>query len=340
MSVRNARPGAHAVAAGPTGVHVIPLEQAVDRVRRTTAPNGSTLPTTGTPSLLWIDVIRPGDAEITFLREQLAFHPLAVEDCVRGRQRPKLDRYSSYFFIVFYAARINPERDRVALNEIHIFLGEDFLVTVHDEAVHEVTEVIARWRARPDLFTDVGTLAHALIDDIVDDYFPVLDHFAERTESIESSVLEEGAAGEMEPIFRVRRELVHFRRVVGPERDVLSSLLRRDLPFLRPELLLYFQDVHDHTLRVVEEIDALREVLSASREAHLSLASHQLNQTVRMLTGWSIILMSMALVSGIYGMNFALMPELGWRWGYPAALVLMAMLGTGLAFFFRRRRWL
>ncbi|MGI9180208.1 MAG: magnesium/cobalt transporter CorA [Longimicrobiaceae bacterium] len=339
MSTRDAREGIHAYAALPTGVHAIPLEQAVAQVQRITMPDAEK-PTPAGPSPVWIDITRPGETETVFLRDQLGFHPLAVEDCIRGRQRPKLDRFPGYLFIVFYAARINPERDRVALNEIHLFLGEHFIVTVRDETIREVTEIIARWRARPDHFTDVGALAHALLDAIVDDYFGVLDHFAERTERIESAVFQENASGGMEQIFQVRRELVHFRRVVGPERDVVSLLLRRELPFLRPEMLLYFQDVHDHTLRVMEEIDALREVLSASREAHLSVASHQLNQTMRMLTGWSIILMSMALVAGIYGMNFVFMPELEWRWGYFGALTMMVLLGIALVTFFRRRRWL
>ncbi len=334
MSTRTPRPGIHAYAALPSGVHAVPVEQAVAYVRAAPEEGGEPAP------LVWIDVIRPGEAEAAFLREQLAFHPLAVEDCLRGRQRPKLDRYPGYLFLVFYAGHINPERDRVALTELHLFLGERYLVTVHDGEIQEVTEIIARWRARPPQFSDVGMLAHALLDAVVDDYFPVLDHFSERTEQLESAVFDHSDQGSMQQIFRARRELVLFRRVIAPQRDVLSTLLRRDLPFLRPELLPYFQDVYDHTLRVTEEIDALREVLSASREAHLSLASNQLNQTMRMLTGWSIILMSVTLIAGIYGMNFGFMPELEWRWGYFAALGLMLTLGTSLALFFRRRRWL
>ncbi len=335
MSPRTIRPGIHAYAALPSGVHAIPLEQAVERIRQP-VPSTESEPI----SVTWVDVVRPGEEQAAFLRDQIGFHPLAVEDCLRGRQRPKIDRYPGYFFLVFYAAHINPERKRVALNEIHLFLGEHYLVTVRDETITEVSDVLARWRTRPDHFGDVGSLAHALLDDLVDDYFPVLDHFAERIDELEAAVFERSDPQSMEQIFRLRRELVLFRRVVGPERDVLSSLVRRDLPFLRPELVPYLQDVHDHTLRVAEEIDALRELLSASREAHLSLASNQLNQTMRMLTGWSIVLMSMTLIAGIYGMNFAFMPELEWRWGYPAALGTMAALGTSLALYFRRRNWL
>lgn len=323
-----AEPGIRAVAALETGVHAIAREQATALVRDRSR------------TLVWIDVTNPGDAEAAYLRDALAFHPLAVEDCVRGRQRPKLDRYPDYFFLVAYAAGINPERERMALNEVHVFFGAHFLVTVHDHRVDLISELIARWRAAPRHFDDVGTLAHALLDALVDDYFPVLELYAGKTEELESAVLGRRPASVVRQILVLRHELVLLRRVVAPLRDVLATLLRRDLPFLEPVMMPYFQDVHDHTLRVTEEIDSLRELLAGALEAHRSESSNELNQTVRTLTAWSIILMSMTLVAGVYGMNFAHMPELGWRWGYLAALALMAVVGAALAAFFRQRRWL
>lgn len=336
MSTRPVRSSIHAYAALETGVHGIPIEQAVERVRS----GGSGAAAAEHPLPVWIDVSKPGEVEAAFLRDKLGFHPLAVEDCIRGRQRAKLERYPEYFFLVFYAAAINPERDRVALNEIHIFLGKNFIVTVHDERVREVAEIVTRWRAAPAYYQDVAALAHALLDSLVDDYFPVLNHFAERAERIENAVFEESDEGIMQQILTLRRELVLFRRVVAPQRDVLSTLVRRDLPFVRPEMFPYFQDVHDHTIRVTEEIDAIRDLLAASLDAQMSAASHHLNQTVRVMTAWTIILMSVTLVAGIYGMNFAYMPELTWRWGYFGALGFMVLVGAVLLVFFRRIRWL
>ena len=296
----------------------------------------------GTPaSIVWIDVSHPGEEEAAFLRDELAFHPLAVEDCVRGRQRPKLDRYPDYFFMVVYAAAVNRERDRMALNELHIFFGTGFVVTVHDYKVDEVKEVVARWRAAPERVTGTGALAHLLLDVVVDDYFLVVEHFADRTDQFESAAfLADGASTDMQRILLTRHELVLFRKVVAPLRDVLSTLLRRDLPFLLPELVPYFQDVHDHTIRVTEEIDSLRELLAALLDAQVSLSANQLNHTLRTMTAWSIILMTMAVIAGVYGMNFEYMPELTWRWGYFGALGVMATVGLGLVGFFRHRRWL
>jgi magnesium transporter len=290
--------------------------------------------------IVWIDVTNPAAAEGEFLRDRLGFHPLAVEDCLRGRQRVKLERYPNYYFLVVYAAQVNPHRGRVAFNELHIFIGANFIVTVRDHSMKEVRETVAHWRASPAHFNRAGAIAHALLDRIVDDYFPIIDHFSERLDVMESEVL--GATNEelMQNVLMIRRELLAFRKIAAPERDLLSSLLRRDIPFLEPELLPYFQDVRDHAFRIVEEIDTLRDLLSSAVDAQLSVASNQLNQTLRMMTAWSIILMSMTLIAGIYGMNFVLMPELEWQYGYPATIGVMVAIGAVLFYFFRRHHWI
>ncbi|MBV9774575.1 MAG: magnesium/cobalt transporter CorA [Gemmatimonadetes bacterium] len=326
----------HAYASGKSGIHAVPLDEAIRIYQDRCAPGVSN----GNDEIIWIDIVSPGRAEAEFLRETMGFHPLAVEDCIRGRQRPKVDRYNGYFFLVMYAARINTERNRMALNEIHIFLGERFVVTVHDHRVGEIGEVVARWRATPGEYKDTGALAHTLLDIIVDDYFPVLDDFSERVDELEDMMFDATEEDRMHTVLDLRRQLTIFRRVVAPERDLFTTLLRRDLPFLRPELLPYFQDVHDHVMRLTEEIDLLRELLSASVEGYLSATSNRLNQTMRVMAAWSIILMAVTLVAGIYGMNFRIMPELQWRYGYAWALTAMGVIGGVLVVYFKRRRWL
>jgi magnesium transporter len=317
-----------------TGVHAIALTDAVAAIKR---GRQGKLPED--PPLLWIDIAAPGGTEGEFLRHQLGFHPLAVEDTVRGRQRPKIDRYPGYYFLVVYSARINRERDRMALNELHAFIGDNYVITVHDHRIEELKEVLARWRAVPARFRTAGTLAHAVLDMVVDGYFPVLDHFSERV-----GQLEEGTDGKtrheaLQEMLSMRRELVLFRRMVGPERELIGSLLKRDIPFLDPEMLPYFQDVHDHAIRVAEEIDTMRDLLAGAMEGQLSLASNQLNETMRVMAAWSIILMAMAWIAGIYGMNFERMPELHWPWGYAWALGLMFAVGALLFGYFRRKQW-
>lgn len=294
----------------------------------------------GPAPLVWIDITRPEEDEAVYLRESARLHPLAVEDCLRGRQRPKLERYPTYAFVVFYAVHINPQRERMALTELHIFLGEDFLITVHDQTVAEVDEVRRSWIAGESSDHEVGTLAHALLDRITDNYFPVVEHFSDRLEVLESDIFQPLSEASVKQAAALRQELILIRRVLAPQRDILSSLIRRDFPFLHADVVPYFADVHDHTLRLTEEIDTFRELVAGVIEVHASTSANQLNRTMQTLTGWSIILMSIGVIAGIYGMNFLFMPELALRWGYPGALVLMLGVGIGLYWVFRRKGWL
>lgn len=292
------------------------------------------------PDLIWIDVVNPGEAEATYLRDQLGLHPLAVEDSLRGRQRPKIDAYDHYSFMVFFAARVNHSRSRMALHEVHLFLAPHAIITVHQHDIPEISETLALWKVGPARWQDGPSLAHALIDRMVDNYFPLVEHFSDKIEGFEEQVFLEMPDVSMQRVIEMRRELVYFRRILGPERDVLSNLLRRELPVMKPELVPYYQDIHDHILRVAEEMDTLRELLAGLLEIQASNVGRQLNQTMRTLTAWSIILMTTTLVAGIYGMNFIHMPELAWRYGYLGAIVVMLVAGLILFRYFHRRRWL
>ena len=329
-----------AYARGPRGVHIISLPEAIERIVVATKQRGSAAPD-DSAHFVWLDLVAPSDEEATLMREQLGFHPLAVEDCLRGRQRPKLERYPGHFFMVVYAAQINPDRQRVAFKELHMFIGNGFIATVRDHRIAEVRETVGRWRASPDTFRNVGAIAHALLDDIVDDYFPMVDYFSERMSELEARLLSDSGDEDcVSDLHELRRQLILFRRVVAPERDIISGLVRRDLPFLSPDMVPYFQDIRDHAIRIVEEIDTIRDLVATALEGHTSAAAHQLNQTMRRMTSWSIILMSMNLIASNYGMNFHFMPELDWPFGYPLAVASMLFVGIGLTWFFRRRRWL
>jgi magnesium transporter len=319
-----------------TEVNSLDPEEAAARVRQALA----TPEAAGPSGLTWIDILSPTEVEAAFLREKMLMHPLAVEDCLRGRQRPKIDRYDGYSFLVFYATQLNLERERMALNELHLFMGSGFFITVHDRGVDEVEELLGAWLRSPGLLRDSGTAAHNLLDAITDDYFPIIEHFSDHLAELEEGVFDGTDEITVQQALRFRREMVLFRRVLAPQRDVISSFVRRDLPYIHPELIPYFQDVLDHILRVTEEIDAFRELVTGLLEIHSSNAANQLNRTMQTLTGWSILLMSMALIAGIYGMNFTLMPELQWRWGYPLALGLMLVTGAMLLRLFRKQGWL
>ncbi len=312
-----------------TALTQLTAEDAARRIRGAPVPG----------ELVLVDMLRPGEAEATLMREQMRLHPLAVEDVMRGRQRPKLDRYPRHYFVVFYGAAINRERRRVAFRELHVFIGAHFVVVASHYQIAEVQELVAYCRRFPSKLTTTGGLVHWLLDAIVDDYFPIVHDFSEKVTRLENETLT-GERSPLDNLVGVRRELILFRRVVAPERDVIGTALRRDIVALEPELLPYFQDLRDHLERLTEEIDTLRELLSTVVEARNHAMSNSLNSTIRIMTAWSIILMSVTVIAGVYGMNFRNMPEIGWRLGYLFALALMLFVGLGLFTYFRRRDWI
>lgn len=289
---------------------------------------------------LWLDLCGPGEAEKALLRETFGFHPLALEDAFRARERPKLDAYADHYFLVFYAVALDTKVG-LQLRPLHLFVSPRAVVTVRPEAIPEVEAALARWQAQAaDGPPRPGEVVYALLDAVVDGYFPVLDRIAEAAEELEERLFRGGDGRLVEDLFRLRKVLLELRRVVAPEREVLNLLLRRELPIFRPEDMAYFQDLYDRLVRLTESIDLYRDMLSGALESYLSLQSNRLNEIVKVLTIASIVLMADALVAGIYGMNFRYMPELEQPWGYPFALGLMGLISGGLILFFRRRGWL
>jgi magnesium transporter len=186
----------------------------------------------------------------------------------------------------------------------------------------------------------VGALVHAFLDAIVDDYFPLMDQVADRAEELEDTIFEHFQQESIQSLFRLKKDLLSMRRVVAPERDVLNVLLRRDIPIFRDADVAYLQDVYDHIVRLTDNIDTYRDLLSSAVDSYLSLQSNNLNQVVKLLTIASIILMADSLIAGIYGMNFINMPELGWGLGHGWAIILMVVTTAGLIGYFKRQRWL
>lgn len=289
---------------------------------------------------VWVDVVDPTPEEIARIGEQFGFHHLALEDTARGGQRPKVDQYDGYQFIVFYG--LTSDDDRVQTHEVDIFLGKRYMVTFHDGDLPVIAETAERWRGNGAALGNqgIGFVLYSLLDSLVDGYFPVLDEIGERADRLEESIILHGQPSLQAAILQLRRDLLTVRRVAGPERDVLNVLVRRDPPLFSRKEILYFQDVYDHVLRVTDSIDIYRDMISSLLDANLSMISYTLNIVVKRLTSSSIILMSIAVIAGIYGMNFEYMPELDWQFGYPLALALMTSVALIEVAIFRRIGWL
>src|SRR6266542_3385786 len=292
-------------------------------------------------NVVWADVSDPTSRDFEELAEEFGFHHLSIEDCQNEHQRPKVEEYSGYYFIVLYEAELTGPHDRLELRELNIFLGKNYLVTVHSRPIRAIETAKRLWHEWTDRSDQgAGLLAYLLIDAIVDDYLPLLDLVSERMDDLEDSIFGEWRAESIEEIFSIKKKLLYLRRAITPLRDVFNTMLRREQPIFPREIHIYFQDVFDHLIRVADTIDTLRDMLRSTMEAYLSVAGNRMNQIMKRLTSISTILMSVTLIAGIYGMNFVLMPELRWRYGYVFALLSMIVVGLALYMYLKKVKWL
>ncbi len=295
----------------------------------------------GERNVVWADVSDPTGQDFIDLAEEFNFHMLSIEDCQKAHQRPKVEEYPGYYFIVLYEAELVGADDRLELRELNIFLGANYLVTVHSRPIRAIETAKRLWHEWTDRAEHgSGMLAYLLMDAIVDDYMPLLDILSDRMDDLEDQIFGEFKPESIEEIFRIKKQLLYLRRTITPLRDVFNVMLRREQPIFPREIYVYFQDVFDHIIRVADTIDTLRDMLSSTMDAYLSVQGNRMNIIMKRLTSIATILMSVTLIAGIYGMNFGHMPELGWKYGYVFALSWMVAVGFGLYFFFRKRNWL
>ncbi|MBI4259451.1 MAG: magnesium/cobalt transporter CorA [Actinobacteria bacterium] len=289
---------------------------------------------------VWLDVADPSAKDLRLIQEEFGLHPLAIEDAEHRNQRPKVETYEGFFFVVLYSLGVDGD-GTLTESEIHAFAGPRFLITIRFSPLFDLAPVIRRWDLQPELTSEGGAfLLYALLDEVVDGYFDVVERFEDDADDVEGRVFgDEPDPGAQEAIFRLKRRVVDFRRRVMPLREVLD-LLGGQPRFVTDRLAPYYRDVADHVIRTLEFADNIREVLTAALEAQISQISNRLNEVMKRLTSWAAIILVPTLIAGIYGMNFRFMPELDWRLGYAFALGLMLLSGLVLFRVFKRRDWL
>lgn len=290
-------------------------------------------------ALVWVDALRPDEDEVAVLRK-LDLPPLILEDISQETQTVTLRHYGDHFYVVFYALSCSDQDiDHFPLS---VYVSGQTVVTIRQRDIPALQGVEQSWRQD---VSDIGqntaiTLLYSLLDAVVDSYFPVLDTTVDRIEAIEDRILRDLDDDIQRQIVTMRRSLLATRRILAAERESLVKVFHGEHPLITVAMLPYFQDIYDHVYRATEVLDSSRELLSSAMGSYTSRVSNELNDVVRRLTSWTIILMVMTLVAGIYGMNFHNMPELSWRFGYPYALGLMALLVGIMTVIFRRIRWL
>lgn len=287
----------------------------------------------------WIHLIYRDLAAVEdFLTKSLGFHFLAVEDALSDSERPTLHEYEDHLFLS--ASKVSTSEECETYSEIGFFVSRNSLVTVSSEEVTLIDTWFERWKKAPDRIGNRPVeLLHSIIDSIVDEYYSVADKMEDEVDELIDNIYQ-GDNANLKTLLLLKRRLIELRRHITPVRDMMNGLLRRDIILIPADARIYFQDIYDHTLRLSELADINRETLTSALDVHLSTVSNNLNNVMKKMTVISTVLMSGALIAGIYGMNFKNMPELNWFWGYPFALILMVVSGLGILALFRWKKYI
>lgn len=291
-------------------------------------------------SFVWVGLHEPEDALLLKLQEEFGLHDLAIEDAQHAHQRPKLEAYGDGLFIAVHTAQVVDERIR--FGETHAFLGPRYLVTVRHGASLSYAPVRARAEREPELLAHGPAFAlYAVLDFIVDNYLPIVSEFRDALSALEHDIFAETFRREtIVRLYDLKRDLMQLRLAVAPMQDILSQLTRLHGSLVPEEMRVYFRDVHDHSIRVNEATDTLREMLTAAMSVHLSLVTIHQGEVVKKLAGWAALLAAPTLVASWYGMNFRHMPELGGRWSYAVVIAVTALVCLGLYRYLKKVRWL
>jgi magnesium transporter len=289
---------------------------------------------------IWVGLTAPDPDLMLKLQEEFSLHELAIEDSHKAHQRPKVELYDNALFIAVHTVQMLDEQ--VQFGETHLFLGERFLITVRHGSSISYAPARARCERDPEYLAAGPSFGlYAVLDQIVDNYFPIVDGFREALDVLERDIFDQDfRRGTIERLYQLKRELTRLRLAVAPLQDVLAPLVRLYPNLIHPDTRVYFRDVLDHAVRINESTDTLREMLTAAMSVNLALVTVAQGEVVKRLAGWAALLAVPTLVTGWYGMNFDLMPELSTRFGYPSVLVLT--LGIVLLLYrkLKKVRWL
>ena len=290
---------------------------------------------------VWLGLHQPTDAEMREVAETFGLHELAVEDAELAHQRPKIEDYDSSYFLVLKTARYEDSTETVHFGEIDMFLGPGYVVTVrHGEGSH-LREARRRLEARPDLLAEgPAAVLWSVLDTVVDNYEPVVEGIDNDIEEVETAVFDQATDAPTQRIYFLKREVIEFHRAVFPLLEPLQGLEKGAFPGISDELRRYLRDVGDHARRVDETVNSQRELLTSVLEANLALVSVTQNEVVKQISACAAIIAVPTFIASVYGMNFEHMPELQSRFGYPLALLAMALSVAALLAFFRRIDWL
>lgn len=283
----------------------------------------------------WIRMQNPSPDEVKHVLGTLfKCHPLLVEDAIKLNQRPKLDTYADHNFVTFFAIS-----DRLEPQEFGIVIGENYVITVYKADIPFLDQLYQTFQEVEDRMSHPGAILHSIMDLCVDDYSVLVDQIEDRLDAMEQGIYHDPAIRIAQEIFQLKRTIHQLRRVFTEERTILMTIGHHSFPYTRQEDNVYFVDIVDHISRVVDSLDIFRESLTGLLELQMSMKSDRMNEIMKTLTLFSTIFLPLTFIVGVYGMNFKVIPELNWKYGYVYVWILMLSIGGLMWYYFKRKRW-
>jgi magnesium transporter len=268
-------------------------------------------------------------------------HPLTLEDILNTRQRPKTEDYDSYIYSVLKMILLDPEKKEIIIDQISIIFGFNYILSFQEREGDVFDPVRERFENPSSRLRKSGVdyLAYSLIDAVVDNYFLILEHFGEEIEYLEEGLVTQPRPETLKTIQKYKRDLITLRKSVWPLRELINGLQRVESGLIKETTSIYLRDIYDHTIQVIDSVEELRDILSSMVDVYLSSLSYRMNDVMKVLTVIATIFIPLTFISGVYGMNFKYMPELNWRWGYPAVMFGMILLAVSMFIYFKKRKW-
>jgi magnesium transporter len=295
--------------------------------------------------LTWINIERPTEAETNYLAGQYPFHPLDLDDCLSRIQMPKIDEYEEYLFMVFHFPVFNPEARITTSSQVSIFVGEDYLITLHQGDLKPLVSLFRSCETsektrEESMGRSPGYLLYLILDRLVNYCFPILSKIGENVESVEGRIFSERPTGTVKDVAILRRDLISFRRIIKPQTEAVELLEQRDWPVLKEDPDVYFGDIADHLRKIRDSVDDFKEVVEGLSDTNNALTSFRINEVIRVLTIISTIMLPLTLIASVLGMNIYPMTAFGSPAVFAGIIVAMVVVIVGMLAFFRSRRWI
>lgn len=301
------------------------------------------IPLKDTQTVTWINVDGLKNQRLLErMGEVFGLHPLVREDILNTEQRPKLEDYDTYDYLVLKMLRYDKEENAIDVEQVSIILGPNFVISFQEKPGDVFDIIRDRIRTNKGRIRKMGSdyLAYALLDAVIDNYFTILENVSEQIELLEDNLIENPDPEILTTLHELKREVIYFKKAVWPLRELLSALIRNDSKLIKKTTQLYIRDLYDHTVQVIDSIETFRDLIASTLDIYLSSVSNKMNQVMKVLTIIATIFIPLTFIAGVYGMNFKYMPELEWRPGYFVVLGVMLAIGVTMVVLFRRKRWL